>query len=205
MFSRDDEKLKAKLERRGFAVHFAADAGEAKEIGLALIGEGSAGFGGSVTTGEMGLYETLKARGNEVFSHTYVPAAEKDAVRRKASGAKWYLASTNALTEDGALVNIDGAGNRVASMLMGPENVLLFIGKNKLVPDVEAGIERIKRDCCPKNARRLHFDSLPCGKTGACADCWSSERMCRVTTIIEFVPRLIKSFHLVLIDREIGW
>lgn len=205
MFSNDDAKLIRSLERRGFTVHLAKDAEEAKAIGLALIGDSPAGFGGSVTAGELGIYEALKSRGNEVYSHTYVPAEEKDAVRMKASRAKWYVASTNAITEDGVLVNIDGSGNRVASMICGPENVLLFIGKNKLAKDVQAGIERIRRESCPRNARRLHLDTLPCGKTGVCTDCSSRERMCRVTTIMEYVPRLIKSFHLMLIDMEIGW
>ncbi|HOG01806.1 MAG: hypothetical protein BWY35_01468 [Firmicutes bacterium ADurb.Bin248] len=205
MFFQDFDRLARNLERRKFTVHAAADAAEAKRIGLSLIGAGSVGFGGSVTVGELGLYEALKARGNEVFSHTHEPPEKKDEVRRRANGARWYVASANALTEDGVLVNIDGAGNRVASMIMGPENVLLFIGRNKLVRDVAEGIERIKRDACPLNARRLNFDTLPCGRTGKCADCWSDERMCRVTSMIEMKPRLIKSFHLVLIDEEIGW
>jgi len=205
MFSQDFNQLARNLKRRQFTVHAAANAAEAREIGLSLIGSGSVGFGGSVTVAELGLYEALKARGNELFSHTYEPPEKQDEVRRKSNGAQWYVASSNAITKDGVLVNIDGAGNRVASMIMGPENVLLFTGKNKLVEDVAAGIERIRRDACPLNARRLDFTTLPCGRTGICADCSSDERMCRVTAIIEMRPRLIKSFHLVLIDEEIGW
>lgn len=205
MFSNDNDKLLHNLERRGFTAHFVENAAKAKQLCFALVGSDSVGFGGSVTAVELGLYNTLKEMGNEVYSHTYVPAEEKDAVRLKANRAKWYIASTNAITEDGILVNIDGSGNRVSSMICGPENVLLVIGKNKLVRDVQAGIERTKRETCPKNARRLHLDTLPCGITGVCADCASKERMCRVTVIMEYAPRLIKSFHLVLIDETIGW
>ncbi len=205
MFSNDFETLKNRLERRRFIVHAAKDAAEALEVGLSLIGSGSVGIGGSVTLVKLGLYEALIERGNVVYSHTQAPTEEKDAVRQKASTATWYAASTNAITEGGVLVNIDGAGNRVSSMIMGPENVVLFIGKNKLVPDVSSGIERIKKVTCPLNARRLHLTTLPCGRTGKCTDCESAECMCNVTTIIERVPRLIKSFHLILIDEEIGW
>lgn len=205
MFCENYENLTRALTRRGFTVHYAKDAAQAKSVGLALIGNGSVGFGGSVTLGELKLYDTLKAQGNEVYSHTYAPPEEKDAVRLKASRAQWFVASTNAITADGRLVNIDGTGNRVASMIIGPENVLLFIGKNKYAPTVEAGIERTKRVTCPQNAQRLHLDTLPCGRTGKCADCSSPQRMCNVTTIMEGKPRLIKSFHLILIDEEIGW
>ncbi|HWQ57457.1 MAG TPA: lactate utilization protein [Clostridia bacterium] len=205
MFSADYDRLVSNLKRRKFTVHAAKDATEAREIGLALIADGSVGFGGSQTVADLGLYEALKAQGNEVYSHTYAPKEEKDAVRRMANGAKWYVASTNALTEDGVLINIDGSGNRVASMIMGPENVLLFIGKNKLAKNIDAGLARIKREACPLNARRLNFKTLPCGITGTCVDCSSEERMCRVTVLTEMRPRLIKSFHLVLIDEAIGW
>ena len=103
------------------------------------------------------------------------------------------------------MVNIDGTGNRVASMIIGPEKVMLFIGKNKFVDGgLDDGIARIKRETCPPNARRLKLDKLPCGITGLCADCNNEQRMCRVTTIIEYPTRAIKEFHLVLIDEELG-
>lgn len=205
MFCEDYDSFVRALTRRGFTVHYAKDRSEAKAVGLALIGSGSVGFGGSVTTGELKLYDTLKARGNAVYSHTFAPPEEKDAVRLLASRAEWYVASTNAITADGKLVNIDGTGNRVASMIIGPENIALFIGKNKYVKTVEDGIERTKRVTCPLNARRLHLDTLPCGITGKCADCSNPQRMCNVTAVTEGKTRLIKSFHLILIDEEIGW
>lgn len=205
MFSNDFERLKKNLERRGFTVHAVQNAHEALRVGLALIGPDPVGMSGSATLHELGLYDALKAQGNEVYSHTYAPEKEKAAVRLKATRAKWFAASTNAITEDGVLVNIDGAGNRVTAMVMGPEKVILFIGKNKLAKDITSGIERIKRVTCPLNARRLGLNTLPCGRTGRCADCASAERMCRVTVIIDNVSRLIEEFHLVLIDEEIGW
>ncbi len=206
MFCTDFDKLVANLERRQFVVHPTQNAEEAKSLALSLIGGGSVGFGGSITVKEIGLYDALAARGNPVYSHWHAttPAQGADA-RVNAARADWYVASSNAILRDGRLVNIDGTGNRVSSMIMGPKNVLLFIGKNKLADHLDAGIARIKREACPRNARRLNLNQLPCGITGQCADCNSPQRMCRVTSILEWVPRAIDSFHLILIDQEIGW
>ena len=206
MFCSDFDSLVKRLEHRGFAVHPAANGADALAIGLSFINDGSVGFGGSMTVKELGLYDALASRGNTLYSHWHATTpADGDEVRKAAATADWYVASTNALLRDGRLVNTDGTGNRVSSMIMGPKNVLLFIGKNKLAEDLDSGIARFKRETCPRNARRLNFNELPCGITGECNDCASDQRMCRVTTIIERVPRAIGSFHLVLIDEEIGW
>lgn len=205
MFCTDLDALITNLKRRGFTVHTAANGAEAKSIALELIEkEKTVGFGGSVTvSNELELYNALNERGNTCYAHWF--AADKDEARKQAAKVDWYLASSNAILRDGRLVNIDGTCNRVTSMLIGPERVMLFIGKNKLANDLEDGIARIKHESCPKNARRLKLDELPCGITGECADCSSEQRMCRVTTILEFVPRAIKEYHLVLIDEVMGW
>lgn len=205
MFCSEYASLEKALTRRGFIVHAAANKAEAVQTALSLINENaSVGFGGSVTVqNDLELYDLLARRGNKVYSHWY--AADKETAKAGAASADWYLASTNALLDDGRLINIDGTGNRVTSMLIGPERVMLFIGKNKYVRGgLDDGIARIKSQACPPNARRLKFNDLPCALTGQCADCSSAERMCRVTTIIEYPTRAIKEFHLVLIDEELG-
>ncbi len=205
MFCSNYEALENTLTRRGFIVHAVKDAEEAKNLALSLIKEDeSVGFGGSITVQkDLDLYSLLEQRGNTVYSHWY--SSDRSRTQEEAGKADWYLASTNALLSDGRLVNIDGTGNRVASMLIGPRNVMLFIGKNKYVDgSLDDGIERIKREACPPNARRQHLDKLPCGITGHCADCNSDQRMCRVTTIMEYPTRPIKEFHLVLIDENLG-
>ena len=148
------------LEKRRFLVHSAANAEEAKDIGLSLIGNGSTGFGGSVTVTQIGLYEALQKNGNAVYWHWKSDSPEK--AQESAAHADWFVCSTNAITRDGRLVNIDGTGNRVAGMFAGPKKVILFIGKNKLVEgSIDDAIARIKRVACPANGRRLETGFKP--------------------------------------------
>ena len=124
---------------------------------------------------------------------------------KRAAHADWFVCSTNAVTRDGRLVNIDGTGNRVAGMFAGPKKVILFIGKNKLVEGgLDEAIARIKRVACPANGRRLNTNT-PCALTGECTDCASPRRMCKITSIIEYPPNLLSELHLVLIDEELGY
>lgn len=191
------------LEKRRFLVHSAANAEEAKDIGLSLIGNGSTGFGGSVTVTQIGLYEALQKKGNAVYWHWKSDSPEK--AQESAAHADWFVCSTNAITRDGRLVNIDGTGNRVAGMFAGPKKVILFIGKNKLVEGgIDDAIARIKRVACPANGRRLETGT-PCALTGQCTDCSAPRRMCKVTSIIEYPPNLLSELHLVLIDEELGY
>lgn len=199
---RYDEFVKA-LEKRRFLVHSAATAAEAKELGISLIGGGSVGFGGSVTVTELGLYETLQENGNAVYWHW--KSDDPGKAQASAAHADWFVCSTNAVTRDGRLVNIDGTGNRVAGMFAGPKKVILFIGKNKLVEGgLDEAIARIKRVACPANGRRLNTNT-PCTLTGECTDCASPRRMCKITSIIEYPPNLLSELHLVLIDEELGY
>ncbi len=199
---RYDEFVKT-LEKRQFLVHSASNAAEAKKVGLSLIGSGSAGFGGSITVKELGLYEALQENGNAVYWHW--KSEELGRAQESAAHADWFVCSTNAITRDGRLVNIDGTGNRVAGMFAGPKKVILFIGKNKLVEGgLDEAIARIKRVACPANGRRLGTNT-PCAVTGECTDCNAPRRMCKVTSVIEYPPNLLSELHLVLIDEELGY
>ncbi len=134
----DYERLLKNLNDRRFLAALYPNAAEAAEAVLKIVGDQSCGMGGSKTVRDMGLYEKLTARGNRVFSHTFAPPAEKQQTRQAAMGAEVYLCSTNALTLDGRLINIDGTGNRVAGMLFGPPTVVVVAGKNKIAADYEA-------------------------------------------------------------------
>lgn len=192
------------LNRRRFLAKRFATAAEAKAEMLAIIGSQSVGIGGSNSVNSTGIYDTLKEQGNAVYCHTFVPPEEKPAVRRAAMDADVYLCSANAITQSGLIVNIDGTGNRVAATLFGPETVILLVGRNKLVDSVEDGIARTKRDCCPKNARRIGMNT-PCGVTGTCHDCSGEARMCNATVILEYPTRRAKAFYVFLVDEELGW
>lgn len=205
MFCNNYESFKDALEKRGFTVHSAENKDEAREIVLNLVGDAKAGFGGSVTIKELEIKEALDSRGNITNSHNGVlDKTEAELQRRLAKEADYYICSTNAITKDGKLVNIDGMGNRVSAMIYGPKNVILVVGKNKLTNNIDEAIERIHTVSCPKNAARLNRD-LPCRETGKCQDCDSPFRMCNAITILEHKTTGIASFHIVLVDEELGY
>lgn len=117
---------------------------------------------------------------------------------------EYYLCSANALTQNGQIVNIDGTGNRVASTSFGPKNIIMIVGKNKLVDTIESGFERIKRECCPKNARRLNLKT-PCAVTGKCNDCNSPDRLCNVSVVISGKPKGFDNFYIILVNESLGF
>ena len=115
-----------------------------------------------------------------------------------------FLTSVNALTRGGALVNVDNTGNRVAAMIFGPGQVIAVAGRNKIVPDIPAALERIKTCAAPLNAMRRK-DRTPCALSGKCADCHSVDRLCRVTTILERKSQGMEKFTVIIVDQELGY
>lgn len=170
-----------------------------KEIGP----EQSVGVGGSITVKQSGITDILRARGNIVYFHWEVDKSEIGKTRKLASQADVYLCSSNAVTADGKLVNIDGTGNRVASMFYGPDRVYIICGRNKVVENEEQAVERIKNEACPPNARRLALRT-PCSKTGRCHDCDSPDRMCSVKVVMERCPKG-KEINLMFVDQDLGY
>lgn len=161
------------------------------------------GIGGSMTITQLELPQLLEKRGNIVYFHWLKTTPEEmDEVRLMASHADVYLTSTNALTERGQLVNIDGVGNRVTSMIFGPKKVFVICGVNKIVEDTEQALNRIKENAY-KNARRLKLNT-PCAVTGKCNDCESPQRMCSVTTIIEKKPTKT-DLEVIIIGKKLGY
>jgi hypothetical protein len=156
-----------------------------------------------MTVKSLGIPEKLIERGNKVFFHWLESTPEgMHEARKNASQADVYISSTNALTEDGQLVNIDGNGNRVAAMIYGPKKVYVVCGVNKIAKDLEAGIQRIK-DNAYKNARRLKLNT-PCAITEKCSDCSSPQRMCNVTTIINRKPTKTE-LEIIIVGEELGY
>jgi hypothetical protein len=114
-----------------------------------------------------------------------------------------FLSGTNAATTDGCLINIDGLGNRVAAMIYGPNKVIVVVGRNKIVEgDLIDGIQRIKAESAPPNARRLGRNT-PCAVTGFCSDCDSPDRICHVTTIIDSKPSAT-DLHVLVVNEDMG-
>ncbi len=165
----------------------------------------SVGIGGSWTIQELGLNDLLTARGNTVFNHNQpgLSPEESLAVRRRELTADVFLASTNAVTLDGQLVNVDGAGNRVAAMIFGPKQVIIVAGVNKIVRDVAAAEERIALYAAPINNKRLSRPN-PCVQAGTCLKCKNSTRICNVTTIMHKRPSAV-DLQIIIVGEDLGF
>ena len=199
----DYNALSKSLSSRRFLPEVFDTAAEAKAAALRIIGKKSVGIGGSATVRDMKLADSLLDNGNEVYWHWLAAKEAKQTARDKALNADVYMCSTNALTADGRLVNIDGTGNRAAGLIYGPHEVIVIVGKNKIVNTLDEAVDRIKRDTCPENARRLGLDT-PCAKTGKCYDCRTEARMCNVTFILEAPTRPVKAFHVLIVKEDLG-
>lgn len=193
-----------RMEGRGFSVH-PFDTKEAmRDFVLGSIAAGrSVGFGGSVTTEELGLYEALEAKGCRTYFHWKGDRAQRSELFEQAKKADFYLCSANGVSEDGALLLIDGTGNRVGSVIDGPGTVFLLLGENKFSGTREETMERVKTIACPRNARRLGLKT-PCALTGRCADCRSPERMCHYVLWLEG-PRKGATVHVCVAPGWLGY
>lgn len=192
------------LEKNGMKAVYFDDADSAVSYLMDNIGkDAKVGIGGSVTVSSLKIPEMLISRGNKVFFHWLESTAEEmDEARRNASHADVYISSTNALTEEGQLVNTDGMGNRVTSMIFGPKKVYILCGINKITKNLDAALQRIK-DNAYKNARRLKLNT-PCAVNEKCSDCRSPQRMCSVTTIINRRPYKT-DLEVVIVGQELGY
>lgn len=199
------KKVAEAMAARGFEVAFAGSAADARDQVLALVEPGqSVGIGGSMTIRELGLAEALQRAGHAVYWHWETPQ-ERERVLENARRADVYLASANAVTRDGRLVQIDGGGNRVASVIQGPKTVILVVGQQKLVDGgLNAAIARIRQQACPPNAKRLGLDT-PCARTGVCNvnEC-GDDCMCRAIAMLERPPRG-RRVAVILVEETIGY
>ncbi len=203
------EGLKEALEANNFDVYMAADAADARRIVLARIlpatAARSVSWGGSMTLGATGLMDDfLQMDAVEVINpyEKDLSDARKLERRRRALLVDLYLTGCNAMTEDGKLVNLDMIGNRVAALTFGPRYVVVLVGVNKLVANLDDAMWRVKEFAAPANTMRLDMKT-PCAKTAICEECKSPQRICNTWTITE------KSFprgrvKVVLINQVLG-
>lgn len=200
--AKDIETVIKSLKANHFdPVEFAEDADTATKMVLSMIPlEATVSFAGSMSVRQMGLVDQLIGRGTKDINSTVPREATIDERRHLVSDI--LLCSSNAVTLDGKLVNIDGMGNRVAAMIYGPKKVVLVIGANKIVHDANAAIDRIKNVIAPYHAKALG-SKTPCVTTGYCTDCKSPGRICNITTIIEKKPSLT-NIAIVLVGEDLG-
>ncbi|MBI5601805.1 MAG: lactate utilization protein [Deltaproteobacteria bacterium] len=195
------------LEKKRMAGSFAPTINQAKEEVLRMIPVGATVFRcGSSSLVEMGFWETLKALPNVTVIDPYLPEYSPEEglnQRRRGLSADIMISSTNAITLNGTLVNLDGMGNRVAAMAFGPRKVILVVGMNKVSPDLDSALKRVKHYAAPLNNIRLNLPN-PCTETGLCADCRTPSRICNMWSIIE--GQAVKDrIHVKLVGEPMGY
>lgn len=200
------EKAVESLGKNGFTAVYCRTSQDVHDYIInEAAGAATIGFGGSLSVADLKLAEKLQGMGKELLNHGapgLSPAEKMETMRRQLT-CDLFLTGSNAVTLSGCLVNIDGNGNRVASMIFGPRKVIVVAGRNKLVDgDINDAIKRVKDWASPPNARRLGLNT-PCAKTGFCSDCGSPDRICRVTTIIERKPR-VADIRVLVVNEDMG-
>lgn len=204
-YSKDKmERTVKALKDNGFDAFYVNTKEEALEQLLRLIPQGlKIGIGGSMTLREIGLVDALNERGDsiaDIWAKKHSPEEDMK-IRKQHFGMDIFLTSSNAISEDGKLINIDGLGNRVAAMIFGPKKVIVVAGINKIVKDAHDGIERIRNTAAPMNVKRFE-GKTPCTTTGNCDlnQCKPPNRHCHIITIIEKKP--MKTDTVVIIIGE---
>ena len=195
------ETIIKNLEKRNMKGYYCETAEEAGELALSMIGENDVvSWGGSETVVQIGIKEHLK----NVIDRDAAPPEDFIKVRRDALLSDVFLTSTNAITMEGELVNIDGMGNRVAAMCFGPGKVIVIAGANKIVKDEAAAIARIKTEACPPNCIRL-AKKTPCAVTGECGNCLiQGQTICAYTVTTRF-SGLPDRIHVILVNENLGF
>jgi L-lactate utilization protein LutB len=203
-------ELKETLTENNFEVFVAENTDEAKSIVLEKIipeiAPKSVSWGGSLTFVATGLYDILKNNNDLKILDTYdktLSPEESLERRRQSLLVDLFITGSNAVTESGQLVNLDMIGNRVGALTFGPKNVIILVGRNKIVPDLDEAMFRIKNYAAPVNTMRLD-KKTPCAKTSFCEDCKSPDRICNTWTITEksFPKKRVK---IILINKALGF
>jgi hypothetical protein len=198
------------LKAHRFEARYAENAAEARNLMLGMIPAAAViGIGDSVTLRQTGIIEELVQRGNRVINPftpelTQTPGSRDQFVTicRQAMLTDVFISSANAVTEDGKLLSIDFAGNRVAGTIFGPGKVIVALGRNKITKDIHEADQRLKEVVCPFHAKGKGRRT-PCVVTGKCSECESPERICGVTVVIE--RKLAHNdFAVILINEDLG-
>lgn len=198
-------KVAEALNKRYFEACYCPDRAAAVEKVLELISaDDTVSWGGTLTVDELGIKDALRRRGQKLIDRDAAQTNEERVeLMRQGLLADTFLTSSNAVTEDGQLFNIDGNGNRVAAFCYGPKQVIVVAGMNKVAGDLDGAVRRAREQAAPANAQRFAGIATPCAATGQCADCKSPDTICCqfVTTRICRPAGRIK---VVLIGDDLG-
>ena len=196
------QKVIKGLESRNMSGYYAADKEEALKKALELIPEGSSvTMGGAMSAHEIGLVKALKCDKYNFIDRD--AEQDKRVAMLKAYDADVFIASANAITEDGVMVNIDGNSNRVSAIAQGPKKVVFIVGMNKVCDDVDGAMKRARNVAAPINAQRFGL-STPCAKTGSCMNCKSPDTICCQFLITRY-SRHEGRIHVILVNDDLGF
>lgn len=200
-----EKTIEALRQNRFNAVYYQTSQAAIEELLASIPVEATVGIGGSWTLIQLNVAEKLEARGNTVYYHHKLGLTPEEVldIRRKQLTCDVFLTSSNAITQDGRLVNTDATGNRVAAMTFGPKKVIVLAGVNKIAASVEAAEERIRMMAAPQNNKRLNRPN-PCVQTGYCVDCQGPTRLCNVTAVLHKKPPA-SDIHVWLIGESLGY
>lgn len=195
------------LQEHGFTAVYCASASQVADYLIQSATQAKTiGFGGSLSIADLDINSKLSASGAELLVHGNpdLSPEEKTSIMKRQQTCDLFLCGVNAVTTSGEIVNIDGIGNRVASSIYGPTKIIMIAGRNKIVEgDVADAIRRVKVYAAPTNAMRLNKNT-PCAKTGACANCNSPDRICRVTVILERKPSR-SDITVLVVNQDMGF
>lgn len=189
------------LESRNMSAYYAATKEDALKLALELIPTGSVvRMGGCVSAQEIGLMDAL-----ETGDYDYVPHGSGDARGEllAAYDADVFISSANAMTDDGILVNIDGEANRVSCIAQGPKKVVFIVSLNKVCPDLDSAMKRVRNVAAPINAQKFDLNT-PCKQKGKCFDCKSLDTICCQFLITRF-SRQAGRIHVILVNEDLGF
>ncbi len=193
------------LKKNNFEAVFVPDSKTALEEVMKQIPDGATvGVGGSVTLTQVGILKALEKRNIHLISPAQQAKNmdERMELFRKSFSSDIFLSSTNAVTEDGKLFNVDATGNRVGAMFIGPRKTIIVAGVNKIVKDLGAAEKKVKEWIAPQNAKRLNRKT-PCVETGVCGDCSSPDRICNIYVTLAKRPSRTEVV-VVLIGEVLG-
>ena len=200
------ERTIVNLEKNNIKAYYAKSDDEIFQTIKDIVKDGeTVSVGGSMTLFETKIIDFLRS-GRYNFLDRYkenLTQTDLKEIYRKSFSANTYFASANAITEEGEIFNVDGNGNRVAAILYGPDKVILIVGVNKIVKNIDEAIKRNKDISGPANAKRLNLQT-PCAKVGYCMDCESKDRICCEYTVIKR-QRNENRINVIFVNDNLGF
>ncbi|GAB7140929.1 lactate utilization protein [Deferribacterales bacterium RsTz2092] len=197
--------LVAMLKERGFDAHYAKDRVAALNTAISLIpAEHVVSWGGATSADEIGLIDAVKKRNKVIDRDTAKDIKERWTLMKNALHCDTFIMGTNAMSESGELVNIDGNGNRIAALAFGPSSVIVIVGINKVAKTLDDAISRARNTAAPINAQRFPERKTPCVTKGACFDCKSDECICNQISIVRMCSPA-KRIKVIIVGESLGF